>query len=228
MEEPKFVDGWWWPPGERHMIDWLADPKNRLVIDGRPRYQGKKQMRCLDRLPLTNRRTMIDAGAHIGLWAHTFAPYFQKIEAFEPVEAHRKCFDLNVNGPHGIASKVTLHPFALGERSDMVHIRVNPSSTGDSWVQGKGQIQMHPIDKFGFTDVDFWKCDAEGYEEFILRGGEKTLITWKPVVCVEQKRTMAEKFGLRPMGAVKYLINLGYKTVDEISGDYILVHPDRA
>ncbi len=45
------------------------------------------------------------------------------------------------------------------------------------------------------------------------------------MIVVEQKRTMAEKFGLKPMGAVKYLIDEHqYKVVQEISGDYILVH----
>jgi len=212
----KQADGWHWPDGERHMIEWMMDTKNRMFINGRPAYQGKKQMRTLDQCPLTNRRTMIDAGAHIGLWAYNFAPFFSRIEAFEPVEAHRECFKENV-----LANHVTLHPFALGERSDTVHIRVNPSSTGDSWVQGKGEIQMHPIDKFEFADVDLIKVDAEGYEEFILRGAEKTIITWRPTIIVEQKRDMAVKFGLKPLGAVKYLNDLGYKVVDEISGDYI-------
>ncbi len=209
------------------MLSWIADPKNRLMLEGRPSYQGKKQLAALSFCPEDRRRTMIDAGAHIGLWSFPFSHWFKQIEAFEPVTDHRECFKLNVNGPHGTTSKVTLHPYALGDREAMVHIRVNPTSTGDSWVKGKGDVPMKTIDSFGFTDCDLWKCDAEGYEEFIMRGGEQTLITWKPTVIVEQKRTMAEKFGLRPMGAVKYLISLGYKVVQEIGGDYILIHPKR-
>jgi len=219
----KKVGNWWWPDGEIHMLQWLAEPKNKIVLNGRESYQGRKQMRCLDYLPLTNRRTMIDAGAHIGLWAYTFAHYFKRVEAFEPVSDHRDCFMKNVieapNRDH--TYEVVLHPYALGERSDMVAIRVNPSSTGDSWVKGRGDVQMHPVDKFKIADVDFIKVDAEGYEEFILRGAEETLLTWKPLVCVEQKRDMAVKFGLKPLGAIKYLNGLGYKVVEEIGGDYL-------
>lgn len=227
----KFVDRWWWPDGEQHMIEWLADPKNRVVLNGRPSYQGKKQQLALSHCAPERRRTMIDCGAHIGLWSYNFAEWgFQSIQAFEPVAAHRECFLKNVpgsrllTGPEELA-RVWLWDHALGDREDMVTIRVNPTSSGDSWVKGKGTVPMKTLDSFGFEDVDFIKVDAEGYEEFILRGAEFTLKHWQPVVCVEQKRTMAEKFGLKPMGAVKYLIGLGYKVVGEISGDYILKVP---
>lgn len=219
----KFVDGWYWPDGEQHMVEWLADPKNRLVLNDRPAYQGKKQQLALSHCAPDRRRTMIDCGAHIGLWSYNFAHWFKQIEAFEPVAEHRACWaknllDLALPSP-------TLHPYALGDREDRVTIRVNPVSSGDSWVKGKGTVPMKTLDSFGFEDVDFIKVDAEGYEEFILRGAEFTLKHWKPVVCVEQKRDMAVKFGLKPMGAVQYLIGLGYKVVGEISGDYIMKVP---
>lgn len=218
----KFVDGWYWPDGEQHMVEWLADPKNRLVLNDRPAYQGKKQQLALYHCAPDRRRTMIDCGAHIGLWSWNFAHWFRQIEAFEPVAEHRNCWQANMQTRQ---DECSLHPYALGDREDMVTIRVNPVSSGDSWVKGKGTVPMKTLDSFGFEDVDFIKVDAEGYEEFILRGAEFTLKHWKPVVCVEQKRDMATKFGLKPMGAVQYLIGLGYRVVGEISGDYILKVP---
>lgn len=215
----KLVGSWYWPDGEQHMVEWLADPKNRLVLNDRPAYQGKKQQLALYHCAPERRRTMIDCGAHIGLWSWNFAHWFRQIEAFEPVAEHRNCWQANMQTRQ---DECSLHPYALGDREDMVTIRVNPVSSGDSWVKGKGTVPMKTLDSFGFEDVDFIKVDAEGYEEFILRGAEFTLVHWKPVVCVEQKRDMAVKFGLKPMGAVQYLIGLGYKVVGEISGDYIM------
>lgn len=215
----KFVDTWFWPEGELHMLEWIADPKNRRVINGRPAYQGKKQLIALDHCTMDRRRVMVDAGAHIGLWSYNFAHWFEKIEAFEPVADHRECFEKNVMA---VAEKITLHPFALGEREDMVSIRVNPTSTGDSWVKGKGEVPMRSIDSFAFENVDLIKIDAEGYEEFIVRGMLDTLERCGPVVVVEQKRDMATKFGLKPLGAVKLLIEHGYKTVAEIGGDFVM------
>lgn len=208
------------------MIGWVADPKNRLMLNGRPSYQGKKQVLALEHCPADRRRTMIDAGAHIGLWSFNFAHWFKRIVAFEPVEDHRACFDKNViyteDHERPVPVDITLLPYALGEREDFVSIRVNPTSTGDSWVKGKGTVQMKPIDAFEFEDVDLIKIDAEGYEEFIVRGAMNTIERCQPTIVVEQKRDMAAKFGLKPMGAVKLLISLGYKVVGEISGDYIM------
>ncbi len=218
----KFHDAWFWPEGEVHMLQWIADPKNRMVLNGRPSYQGKKQSLALGHCSPDRRRTMIDAGAHIGLWSWNFAHWFGRIEAFEPVADHRDCFTKNTLA---MSEKIALHPFALGERADRVHIRVNPTSTGDSWVKGKGEVEMRTIDSFAFEDVDFIKVDAEGYEQFIVHGAESTLRKWQPTVCIEQKRDMAEKFGLKPLGAVKFLVGLGYRVVGEISGDYVLKVP---
>ena len=81
------------------------------------------------------------------------------------------------------------------------------------------------LDSFGFRDVDFIKCDAEGYEENIMRGAEQTIRQWRPVIIVEQKRTMATRFGLQPMGAVDFLNSLGYVVAQDIGGDFLCVMP---
>lgn len=220
----KKVGSWYFPDGEQHLIEWMMSPKGYMVINGRESYQGRKQLRAMDFVPLDRRRTAIDVGAHIGLWSFNLAHWFKRVEAFEPVQEHRLCFNQNVNVLTDEGDRVTLHPYALGEREDMVTIHTADTSSGDSWIKGKGTIPMKTLDSFGFENVDFCKCDCEGYEEFILRGGEQMIERWKPVICVEQKRDMAStRFGLKPLGAVKFLIDeFGYKVVAEISGDYIL------
>lgn len=217
----KFVDSWWWPDGEQHMIEWIADAKNRVVIFDRPSYQGKKQVAAAALCPPDRRRTFVDVGAHIGLWSYNFAHWFKTVEAFEPVEAHRECFFKNV-AP--VQNNVYLHACALGDREDMVAIRVNPTSSGDSWVKGKGEVPMRTLDSFDLQNVDLIKVDCEGYEEFVLRGAAKTIDQWKPVIVVEQKRDFATKFGLQPQGGVEYLKKEhAYRQADLINGDYFMV-----
>jgi len=76
----------------------------------------------------------------------------------------------------------------------------------------------------GLADVDFIKIDCEGYEENVLRGAIETIKRDRPVIIVEQKRDMATaRFGLEPLGAVKFLQSLGYQVAQEISGDYLMV-----
>jgi hypothetical protein len=57
-----------------------------------------------------------------------------------------------------------------------------------------------------------------------LRGAVDTIRRNKPTIIVEQKRDMASRFDLTPGGAVEYLVKVfGYRVVEVISGDYILV-----
>jgi len=216
----KQVDGWWFPDHERHLIDWMANPKGRKIINGRSSYQGKKQLAAMELVPKDRRRTAVDVGAHIGLWSWNLAHWFKTVEAFEPVAAHRDCWQANMSTRQ---DEVSLHPFALGEREAMVAIHTADTSSGDSWVKGKGTIPMKTLDSFGFADVDFIKIDCEGYEEFVLRGGAETIKRDRPVIIVEQKRAMATKFGLKPLGAVEFLQGMGYKQVAEMSGDFLMV-----
>ncbi len=218
----KKIGSWFFPDREEHFIEWMSNPKNHLVVNGRESYQGRKQIAALELCGARN-RVALEAGGHIGTWAFNLAKHFHAVHSFEPVAEFRECFEKNVLGANS-PEVVTLHPFALGDRPGNVAIRVDPLSTGGSFVKGKGDIEMRTLDSFGFDDVDFIKADAEGFEEFIIRGAEETIERWRPIICVEQKRDMAVKFGLRPMGAVKYLIDTHrYKVVAEISGDYLCV-----
>ena len=82
---------------------------------------------------------------------------------------------------------------------------------------------MITLDSLKLKDVDFLKIDCEGYEENVIRGGIETITASKPVIIVEQKRDMAEKLGLPTLGAVDLLKTLGYRVVDELAEDYIMV-----
>ena len=217
----KQARGWWWPDHEKHLLDWLANPKNNVVINDRVAYQGKKQTAALACVPTDRRRTAIDVGAHIGLWSWNLAHWFKNVEAFEPVEAHRACWEKNMAASRAGIAK--LWPCALGDHEDMVSIYTADTSSGDSWVKGKGDVPMKTLDSFGFENVDFIKIDCEGGEELVLRGAERTVKTWKPIICVEQKRDHAQAhFGLATLGAVKLLQGWGYKVAAEISGDYLM------
>ncbi len=209
------ADGWFFPDGETHLVEWLRNPKNRYELNGRVAYQAKKQVAAL--ALCKSFRTAVDVGSHIGLWSYNLGHRFGVVHAFEPVAAHRECFARNVDLPN-----VSLHPIALGERDDMIHIHTAPTSSGDSWVDGHGDIPMRRLDDLNIADVDFIKLDCEGYELFALRGAEETLKRHHPVICVEQKPGKAQQFGLYETGAVSYLQKLGAQLRLTMSGDFFL------
>jgi FkbM family methyltransferase len=205
--------GLWLPDGEEHLIGWMN--KINRVVNGKPSYQYHKYERAL--LHTAGRRVAVDVGAHCGLMSMQFVDHFDYVEAFEPVAAHRECFERNV--PPG---NVRLHACALGEREGSVAIHTSPTSSGDSWVNGSGAIPLRTLDSFNLERVDFIKIDCEGYELFVLRGAEKTLTRWKPCVMVEQKPGHAQRFKIGERDAVAYLESLGARLRAEISGDFIM------
>lgn len=212
---------WWWPDHEAHLQGWFKATKNQIKMNGRLAYQGRKQQAVLDQcLKRGIRRRAIDVGGHVGLWSWNLAHEFDQVDAFEPVKDHQDCFDKNVLA---FMTNVDLHTVALGKEPGWVSMWTEEGSSGNTQVKGAGPIAMVTLDSFDFKDVDLIKIDCEGFEENVILGAMKTIEFCAPVIIVEQKRDMATRFDLRPLGAVERLYGLGYKVAEEISGDYIMV-----
>lgn len=215
------VGGVWLPDGETHLVDWMR--KMNRVVNGKLTYQHHKLEAALRYVK--NWRAAVDVGAHCGLWSMHLVELFSIVHAFEPVQAHRDCFQKNV--PFGL-DRAPLYAVALGEEVGTIRIETAPTSSGDSRVAGAaksgqpGAVPLRRLDEYELQDVDFMKLDCEGYELFALRGAEGTLVRCRPCVIVEQKPGRAEHFGLPRTGAVDYLQGLGAKLRAEMSGDYVL------
>lgn len=218
----KQVAGWWLPQGEVHLVGWLNHPKNKDdIADGRTMYQGRKIRAALSLCK--SFRTALDVGGHCGTWSYYLAQRFDTLHAFEPVAEHRECFARNVTQPN-----VTLYACALGDREGSISIATTPGSSGDSHVSGDGDIPMHTLDSFEFTNVDLIKIDVEGAEDFVLRGGMETIMRCRPMIVVEQKGHGKPHFGITDKeSAVHMLEGVGMKALREpMSGDWFLGWPD--
>lgn len=217
--------GIWLPDGETHLTAWMD--KAGEWVDGKGTYQIKKLRAALARC--RSFRTAVDVGAHVGMWSMQLAKRFQRVEAFEPVAAHRECFLRNLVAPHdqehddGWMPGVSLHACALGDHEGHVRIDTAPTSSGDSKVGGDGDIPLCRLDSFNLKDVDFIKLDCEGYEYFALKGGEETIKRDRPTIIVEQKPGRGQQFGLTETAAVDWLESLGYHRSEVLAGDYIMV-----
>lgn len=209
--------GWWLPDHEAHLQGWMAAPKNKVKINGRLAYQGLKQLATLAQCP--RRQVAVDVGAHVGLWSYNLAAVFGMVHAFEPVKEHRECFVRNLDG----VKNVLLYANALGANPGRCSIQVEKGSSGNAQVAPGDDVAMVTLDSLQLGQVDLMKIDCEGFEENVLLGARATIEAWGPTVIVEQKRDMAARFGLELRGAVALLQRWGYRVVEEISGDFILV-----
>lgn len=213
----KLSGGMYYPDGEAHMIEWNA--KHGVEIMGRVIYQWKKQAAVYARC--AQRRTAIDVGAHVGHWSINMAARFEKVIAFEPVAEHADCFERNVLAD-GANPHVHLMRCACGASPGSVAIHRMPGNSGGSHVKGLGDIPMLAIDSLALEDVDLIKMDVEGYEANVIAGARETLLRCKPIVCCEQKRDFACKFGLKATAATDALKALGMRQIEEIGGDFIM------
>lgn len=203
----KLIDGVYLPDEEIHLLGYAGKQDWR--------YQGEKLDAAMKYCK--GRGVAVDVGAHCGLWAKELSKAFDLVVAFEPLEEHRRCFEMNVKG------NFMLYPYALGEVEETVLMRTKPASTGDARISKDGTV---PVDVKRLDDLwnggcDFLKIDTEGYEEFVLRGATN-MLKHKPVVIVEQKRKKAQEYGLEETGAVEFLKSLGAVQREVIAGDYIL------
>lgn len=211
----QFYGGMAYPAGESHMIDWLK--KNGALVNGRSIYQWKKQEAVY--AECKQRRVAIDIGAHIGHWSLNMLDRFEAVHAFEPVAEHRACFDVNVLPRPGL----TLHPIALGAAPGSVRIVRQADNSGASHVGETGEaVELRTLDSYGFQDVDLIKMDVEGFEAMVIEGARDTLLRCRPIVCCEQKRDFACKYGLKADAATTALKALGMRQLREIGGDFIM------
>lgn len=217
-------DQWCFPEGETHLPEWMETVQDRR--DGRLLYQGHKY-RMATRF-VKRRRVAVDVGAHIGLWSWQMAQDFERVIAFEPVPAHTECWLRNMAD----CPNAWLEAVALGHERGMVALHNGTEgSSGDTWVardddapNAAGEVYMGRLDDFAerIGHVDFLKIDNEGYEYFVLLGGEALIRECKPVVIVEQKPGMAQKFGLGETQAVDLLISWGARRRAAKQGDFVL------
>lgn len=210
----KLADGIWFPDSEIHLIEML---KKAPRIDGRGSYQHHKLTAAVQLIK--HRRCALDIGMHVGLWAMHLAKIFRQIVGFEPVAEHIECLHLNMKGH----KNWHVHQCALGNRHDSVGLKFLNGSTGSTQIAAVDQgIAMFPLDDFKFDAVDFIKIDVEGYEYFVVEGGEKTIKTHKPVIIIEQKPGKVTSYGKEQYAAKNLLQSWGARQKFEMHGDCCL------
>jgi len=200
----KCCQGIYLPDHEEHLLHFATAP-------GWTYQKSKLDMAMKYCIP---RGLAIDIGGHCGLWSTHLTKLFDQVVAFEPNPDHRECYVMNVDGNY------TLHPYGLGNRDMRASLHTTQGSSGDSWIEPGDTIDIKRLDWFDLKP-DFIKIDTEGFEYFIIQGGEHTIKTCRPVMIVEQKPGKGRQFGLDDRAAITLLESWGYVVKEEKAGDYV-------
>lgn len=142
-----------------------------------------------------------------------------QVLAFEPSKASFQVLKKNVHG--NALDNVRLFQVALADRSGIARLyhAPDPGRKALGCVGGSDggweSVSLRKLDKVleleNVLRLDVIKLDVEGAEELVLRGGERSVRTWRPVIVFEVNAEATAGVGLNPTGAIEWLHTLDYE-----------------
>jgi len=194
----KFDKHFWFPDNDEHFICHIGE---------HGQYQYKQRRKAIGWC--AQKRTVIDVGAHIGLWARQFCEEFDNVILFEPNQDVIPCLRKNLE-QH---DNWSLHEVAVGNSIGFVRLEIaKESNTGSvmAHIDTSGIPLIRLDDVVDNDDVDLIKIDVEGFELRVLEGAEQTLLRCRPVIVFEEKRGNLARAKMEGKGCREFLESLGF------------------
>ncbi len=167
--------------------------------------------------------TIIDVGANIGWHAIRFAIRHPdaRVFAFEPIPQTYTFLQRNV-AANNVGDRVHCYNYGLSEKNAGADFFIAPTcGTNASMLNVAGTQNARKIAGLT-TTLDQWctnleiipefiKCDVEGAELLVFRGGTETIQHCKPVVFTEMLRKWTKPFAYHPNDLIAFFRALGYR-----------------
>ena len=190
------------------------------IVPDDGRYQHENLMAAVSHC--RQRRTVIDGGAHVGMWSRTFAGLFDRVIAFEPSPDTFECLLYNIDAPN-----VDCRNQALGAAPGKIHMTLDgfegtlrEKNSGARYVAEGGAIDRVTVDSLRLDDLDLLKMDIEGSEVEALKGARQTLLRCRPVVLFEGKNEWMRR-GFKEDAPQRFLTSLGAEKFERVGVDEI-------
>ena len=156
----------------------------------------------------------IDVGAREGGFSMQMEDHFDHIYCydFRPEHIKSKVFFENIKN----RNKFTYTVAGIGDKNETRY--TTKANVGRIKDRGGVPVKVRTLDSFDLPNVTFIKYDIEGYELKAVRGSEKTIKKYNPVIVVEQNKGDTD--------AKDLLESWGYvcKGIDAIfNQDYLMV-----
>lgn len=165
---------------------------------------------------------VLDVGANIGWYAVRFAKRMPNatVHAFEPMPVSHSYLQRNI-ALNSVGGRVRCYNYGLSETSGSVEFFVAPQSGTNASLRNVAAVDNAGV-IVGLTLTmdqwctnqqiapDFIKCDVEGAELLVFRGGREVVARSRPVVFAELLRKWAKPFGYHPNDMLQFFAELGY------------------
>ena len=177
---------------------------------------------------------IVDIGANVGLYS-LYAKHLPNSQfySFEPFKFTYDLLNDNINLNN--ITNVQTYNIGLSDKKGKTILNVCLSQDGLN-TMGENplrfndinpiEVEIDTLDNIFYDNdikVDFIKIDTEGYEYYILKGGEKTIKKYKPIIQLEFNQTNMKQCNINPHQLHDYINELGYKIHNLISEELIIV-----
>ena len=183
--------------------------------------------------------TVLDVGANVGFYTLTLARRVPglALHAFEPIprtfaalERHLALNDV----------KAKAHPFGFSDVAAEKTFYFYPEGSGNASaanLTGGASVEevrcrVERLDDFVRREKivpDFVKCDVEGAELLVFKGGLETLRAHRPAILTEMLRKWSAPFGYHPNEIIDLLAGLGYRCLTLRAGQLVpFAHMDES
>jgi FkbM family methyltransferase len=200
------------PPGESRVV-----PIEVMNFD---RYEAE-ETRVMDILS-EGATQILDVGANIGWYTVRFAKRHpdRKIYAFEPLPVSYDYLQRNI-AINCVADRVNTYNYGLSDISGKFDFFIAPTAGVNASLRNVAAVK-DAQSVLGLTITldqwclnyqvrpDFIKCDVEGAELLVFRGGRKTLNEYRPVIFAEMLRKWSKPFGYHPNDMLAHFAEFGY------------------
>jgi len=198
--------------------------------------------------------TVFDIGANIGWYALNFSRIITSgiIHSFEPIPDTNSILRKNIE--INAATNISVHEIALYDKNGETEFFYNPDELGASSARNikelsqvkKIKCRTMTLDSFmsekKISRIDLVKCDVEGGEYFVFKGGQESIRRHKPIVFTEMLRKWSAKFDYHPNDIINLFSELDYNcfivadkklreikevTEDTMETNFIFLHPEK-
>ena len=168
-------------------------------------------------------KQILDIGANIGWYTVRFAKRHPqaRVHAFEPMPTSYAFLQRNV-AANGVGAQVFCYNYGLSETGGSIEFFITPTGGTNASLLNVSNAQdaravvglTMTMDQWTANQMiapDFIKCDVEGAELLVFRGGRETLKKHRPIVFAELLRKWSKPFGYHPNDMLAFFRELGYR-----------------
>lgn len=195
---------------------------DRYILTGQ--YEEKTIQALFDSLQSTHTGAFLDVGANVGLISLAVAEKFPqvKVYAFEPGPHQFKLIEKTIH-QNQLNDHIFLFDVALSDANGeaFFHIHQTIDASGDGFLDTGRAGKTRKIRVVTQTLDDWWvkngkpsigviKCDTEGAELMVLKGGTDLITTCKPHILLEIFHTNLLKYPYGPENIFNWLQDKNY------------------